>query len=107
MNLESTASTSTNSGGLGFLNANHVEMELNLEIVPPAVVADEPRARVKGRRKEKEKKKESISVDVRVVQDPSALRARSGDTGEYEEGNALTIQAVFFGEARAFRARLS
>jgi hypothetical protein len=94
MNLESTASTSTNSGGLGFLNASEAEMDMTIEIVPPTTHSDLPSTRGKGRgaRKDKEKKKQSVSIDFRVVQDPSALRSRAGDTGAFRSWFMLQIK---------------
>jgi hypothetical protein len=88
MNLEATTSTgAADSGGLGFINANQAEIEMTLEIVPASsatdtTVSDAIRTKVKGRRKDRTKDKpQSIEVELRVIQDPSALRARTGDTG--------------------------
>ncbi|KAL1408709.1 Ribosomal protein lysine methyltransferase [Vanrija albida] len=76
MALSSVALPGGNSGGLGYLDPTAAEIEVAFELLPPSSVGE---ARPKGRGKRRAPT--AISVDLTVVQDPAALRARAGDTG--------------------------
>lgn len=97
MNLE-TPSSSAGSGGLGFLNATEPELELSFEIVPPELEST-PLAKGRNRRREKKGTMKSVTVDLTVVQDPSALKSRSGDTGGYS-GTADQEDAAYHQSVR-------
>ncbi|TXT10812.1 hypothetical protein VHUM_02317 [Vanrija humicola] len=78
MALSSVALPDGNSGGLGYLDPTAEELELTIELVPPASSGE---VKARGRGKKKPAAAKAVSIDLAVIQDPGALRARVGDTG--------------------------
>lgn len=67
-------------GGLGYVDSRSPVLNVKVEL---DLTTDQPTSRVNRKRRPKvtKSRKQSMIIEVELVQDPTSLRSRKGDTG--------------------------